>query len=41
MTTTVTHYAGEERAAHIRRYDALIEELRAQPVMPVRRTRAR
>jgi integrase len=41
MTTTVTHYAGEERAAHIRRYDALVEELRAQPVMPVGRTRAR
>jgi integrase len=37
MTTTVTHYAGEERAAHVRRYDALVEELRARPALPVRR----
>jgi integrase len=28
IATTVQHYAGEERAAHIRRYDALIESQR-------------
>ncbi|WP_188260229.1 site-specific integrase [Azospirillum tabaci] len=41
ITTTVTHYAGEERAANIRRYDRLVEDLRSRPSLSQRRMEAR
>lgn len=42
LATTVEHYTGVERAANLRRYDALVEGLRAAATAPgrPRRTRA-
>ncbi|WP_448208702.1 tyrosine-type recombinase/integrase [Azospirillum sp. sgz302134] len=39
VDTTRRHYAGEERAAHIRRYDELVTRERRKAVLPVARNR--
>ena len=40
LKTTVAYYAGEERAAHVRRYDALVERERTAAAEPRRGRRA-